>query len=284
MSTDASPLAGSPGGDALAKVTSQWDDLQPTLPKSVDGSHLAPCPHCGVENGALAQLCWNCEGSLTPATPLRLVTKDGAEVASRGLSGGGEPDVSATSDPNKPPAGSGHNIRRSPDVSAVQAEADASSLMPEWTSALDQGIAADAPPPTVTRGLDLRLIGAVFTAALIAGAWGYYKAHTANMAASAAQFGAAHTARPSTDPGAWGDDATANLTRRGPGPNTGAAADTVTHTVDDALAAAERALSSATATAAAPVIPDDAIQTKAADGAEVNVVPSGTSNKKRREA
>ena len=249
MSTDASPLMGPSGTEASAKVTSKWDDLQPALPKSVDGSHLAPCPQCGMENGALALQCWNCEASLTPGAPLRLVTKDGAEVAAPGADSEYRPEPATVANAN---AFAGLDLSAlaaadTQDPSMGQEPGTGASAQGEaspqaWTPDAEQGVPVGFPAtPTRTGGVDLRVIGAVFIAALFAGAWGYYKAHSDGPASSAVPFGAVPPIHESAGRSPWSDAPGAGESTNA---DPSAAPGNTRQSVDDALAAAERALSS----------------------------------------
>ena len=38
--------------------------MRPVSGRGSEGSHLAPCPHCGAANGVNAQQCWKCESAL----------------------------------------------------------------------------------------------------------------------------------------------------------------------------------------------------------------------------
>ena len=285
MSSDASPLAGPPGADALAKVTSQWDDLPP-LPKSVDGSHLAPCPNCGVENGALAQTCWNCEGSLIPAAPLRLVTKDGADVSRQAANAEAAP-VAAMTGAMAPPGGDTTQPTQptqTPAAPVDPAPSDAEDFLAGWMPALDLGDSSEPsesplPPEPRAYGLNLQVIGAVFAVAVLAGAGVYYKAHFAEPGLG--DFGG----RPNAGAGAWGGSAQGSPTAR---PGGGASTDAVTQSVDDALAAAERALSTppgpdAAASAALPVSADPR-RSRVGNGADAAATGQGKTGRKRRDA
>jgi hypothetical protein len=280
MATDAIPLAPTPGGEGSAKVTSKWDDLRPALPQSVDGSHLSPCPQCGMENGALAQLCWNCEAPLIPGTPLRLVTKDGAEV----------PRSTANSAADDFPGLDLSGLAASLEAAVAQAPATADSpALPEWTSALEHGIPVDPPPPpSRPGGLDLRVIAAVFAATLIAGTWGYYKAHSSDETSAGSALGTTHSDRPGGAPGSWNSPAPQGVATRSLASPTAGPPGGVTQSVDDALAAAERALSSAnspdTATVNGAPPPGGLPQANSAVNTAVAVAPSGKSSRKRREA
>jgi hypothetical protein len=62
------------GDNFLPRASPQTEEaLQSGLSSSADGSNLAPCPHCGVANGASALACWNCEAGLAVAVPFRTV-------------------------------------------------------------------------------------------------------------------------------------------------------------------------------------------------------------------
>jgi hypothetical protein len=264
MQIDPSQLTGPHTGDPQPKPASQWDALEPLLPKSGDGSHLMACPNCGMENGMPCLVCWNCEGPLTPQPSLRLVTRDGAEVAT-----GAEPDTrtSAEIDPLRASLLSAlgeHPVRDDPApyaASAVQAQADARGWLPEWTTALDPQEQAAGPAPAAdSAGINVRVVAGVVVAMLIAGAFGYFEVHSNSGAGSSnpgtvAEDGA--TAAGGSAGGARRPLAEAAATKAGQ-----------PSSLEDALQAADRALGATAADTAG------AAEAPAAALADDGVVPA----------
>jgi hypothetical protein len=273
MKTDTLPPTGYPAGEDSATMASTWSAPEPALPPIGDGSHLTPCPSCGVENGSLCTTCWNCEGLLTPTAPLRLVTRDGAEVVPTPPAHEGAPTSTSHSLRTtqsallNEPGGPVHAAPAA-GVPALHAGAEAGSWLPEWTSALNEEL-PDCVPTVLQepRKVNLRLIAGACAVVLIAGGLGYYGVHASHP--DWGWFGRGAT----VDAAARAGEATDETAMRSSAAGAGAPASP--DALNDAIAAADRALATGAgkAGAAASV---DATRARADDalsaGADVSAL------------
>jgi hypothetical protein len=252
-------------------------DDEPLPTASPPGRGLALCPHCGVENGITAPVCWSCDAELPPVEAIESEA-EGVPVA--GNTQGPEQSVPADGEPTPELAG---------------AAADADSRYPILTQVVEDHVQTPAPalaaPGAVPKRGAREVVAAaiVVLAVLAAGAYLYFPMPR-NVP------GAPLSANTEVDSGgvAGGRDLVAptkaDPTHAGSTPSTRAEA--TRSAVADALAAAARALAikpdtandaGAAAPAVAPAndVVDVAAQSKTAPQASTAASTSASRRKSR---